>query len=68
VTKYVTPDLAYVVQIERVQAKVGGREDITPFALRTTMIFRPEEGEWKVAHRHADAITSPQPADSVIQE
>jgi hypothetical protein len=44
VAKYVTAELAYVVQIERLEAKVGGREDITPYALRTTMIFRPEEG------------------------
>jgi ketosteroid isomerase-like protein len=69
VAKYVTPELAYVVQIERVKAKVGGKEDVTPFALRTTMIFRPEEdGEWKVVHRHADPITTAQPAESVIQE
>ena len=68
VAKYVTAELAYVVQIERVEAKVGGREDITPFALRTTMILRPEDGEWKVVHRHADPITTPQAAESVIQE
>jgi ketosteroid isomerase-like protein len=68
VAKYVTPKLAYIVQIERIEAKVGAREDITPFALRTTMIFRPEDGEWKVVHRHADPITTPQPAESVIQE
>ena len=68
VSKYVTPELAYVVQIERLKAKVGGREDITPYALRSTMIFRPEDGEWKVVHRHADPITTPQPAESMIQE
>ena len=68
VAKYVTPELAYVVQIERAEAKVGGREKITPYALRTTMIFRPEDGEWKVVHRHADPITTPQPAESVIQQ
>jgi ketosteroid isomerase-like protein len=67
VAKYVTPELAYVVQIERVKAKVGGREDVTPFALRTTMIFRPEDGIWKVVHRHADPITTARPAESVIQ-
>src|SRR5215208_5679213 len=33
VAKYVTPELSYIVQIERVESKVGGREDITPFAL-----------------------------------
>jgi ketosteroid isomerase-like protein len=66
--KYVTPELAYVVWVERTRAKVGGREDIAPFALRVTMIFRPEEGTWKVVHRHADPITTPQPAESVLQE
>ena len=69
VAKHVTAELAYVVEIERAQAKLGAREDITPFALRATMIFRPEEdGTWKIVHRHADPITTPQPAESVIQE
>ena len=68
VEKHVTPELAYVVVIDQAEAKIGGREDITPFALCSTMIFRPEEGEWKVVHRHADFITTPQPAESVIQE
>ncbi|MDF2703040.1 MAG: hypothetical protein K0S10_1986 [Rubrobacteraceae bacterium] len=68
VAKNVTAELAYVVQIEHLEAKVGEREDITPYALRATMIFRPEDGTWKVVHRHADPITTPQPAESVIQE
>jgi len=58
----------YVVQIERARAKISGKEEITPYAVRSTMIFRPEEGEWKVVHRHADPITTAQPAESVIQE
>ncbi len=68
ISKLVTPELAYTVWIERVKAKMGGRQDVTPFALRVTMIYRPEEGEWKVVHRHADPITTAQPAESVIQE
>ena len=68
VAKHVTPELAHVVQIEHLESKVGGMEDITPYALRATMIFRPEAGTWKVVHRHADPITTPQPAESVIQE
>jgi ketosteroid isomerase-like protein len=67
VAKYVTPELAYVVWLERVKAKVGGREGIAPSALRATMIFRPEDGVWKVVHRHADPIITAQPAESVIQ-
>jgi ketosteroid isomerase-like protein len=68
IAKYVTPELAYVVEIERAKAKVGGREDITPYALRATMIFRPEDGVWKIVHRHADPITTAQSAESVIQK
>src|SRR5215208_4160469 len=67
--KYVSAELAYVVQMERAEAKIGAREEITPLAVRATMIFRPEEdGEWKIVHRHADPITTAQPAESVIQE
>src|ERR687898_1620710 len=68
VAKYVTPELAYVVQLERAKAKVGRREDIVSIATRATMIFRPEEeGTWKMVHRQADHITTAQPAESVIQ-
>ena len=68
VAKYVSVELAYVVQIERAEAKIGTREEITPLAVRATMTFRPEEdGEWKVVHRHADPIITPQLAESVIQ-
>jgi ketosteroid isomerase-like protein len=68
VAKYVTSELAYIVEVERYQTKVGGGEDITPVALRVTSIFRPEEGTWKIVHRHADPITTSQPAESVIQQ
>jgi ketosteroid isomerase-like protein len=68
VAKYVTTELAYVVQIEHLESKVGEREESTPYALRATMIFRPEDGTWKVVHRHADPITAPRPAESVIKE
>ena len=68
VAKYITPALAYTVEMDRMQAKVGGREDITPITVRVTTIFRSEDGTWKVVHRHADPITTPQPAESVIQE
>jgi ketosteroid isomerase-like protein len=68
VVKNVTSELAYVVQIERLESKVGQSEEITPYSLRATMIFRPEDGTWKVVHRHADPITTPQPPESVIHE
>jgi ketosteroid isomerase-like protein len=68
IEKHATAEFAYVVRVERAKAKVGGSDDIVPIALRVTMVFRPEEGTWKVVHRHADPITAPQPAESVTQE
>ena len=68
VSKYATPELGYVLEIERAKAKVSGREDMAPSSLRVTMIFRPEDGTWKVMHRHADPITTDQPIESVLHE
>jgi ketosteroid isomerase-like protein len=68
VQKWVTAELAYTVWLEHAEGKVGAREDVAPSTLRVTMIYRPEEGEWKVVHRHADPITTPRPAETVIQE
>lgn len=68
VTTFATPDLVCLVEFERYKAKVGGREDLTPIALRVTSVFRSEDGRWKLVHRHADPITTPQTAESVIQK
>ena len=68
VAKRVTPELAYVVWVERNRGKLGGREEVAPFDLRVTTIFRAEDGTWKIVHRHADPITTPRPAESVIRE
>ena len=68
VAKHVTPELAYAVEVERLKAKIGDREEIIPYALRVTVIPRPEDGIWKVVHRHAAPITATQPAESVIQK
>jgi ketosteroid isomerase-like protein len=66
--KHVTPELAYAVWVERSKARVGGRHDIGPFDLRVTLILRPEDGTWKVVHRHADSVTTDQPIEAVLKE
>jgi ketosteroid isomerase-like protein len=67
VAEYTTPDLAYIVEIERYEARVGGRDEMSSVVLRVTTVLRPEDGGWKIAHRHADPITTTQPTESVIQ-
>jgi ketosteroid isomerase-like protein len=63
-----TPELAYLIEIERFRAKVGGRKEPAELALRVTTIFRLEDGAWKVAHRHADPITTERAAESVLKQ
>jgi ketosteroid isomerase-like protein len=65
--KLVTPDLAYVVEVERLKAKIGGRQDVTPVTLRATSVLRPEGGAWKIVHRHADSISSAQAPETIIR-
>ncbi len=67
VAQYVTPDLAYIVEIERTRARLGTWEEIAPFGLRVTTIFRPEDGTWRVVHRHADDIITQRAAESVTK-
>ena len=65
VSRYSTPDLGYVVQLERAQARLAGNENMSPIALRVTMIFRREGDTWRVVHRHADPVTTPRPITTI---
>jgi ketosteroid isomerase-like protein len=47
-------DMAYTVGYEHTQATVNGEP--RTYSLRVTQIYRREDGEWKVAHRHADTV------------
>jgi ketosteroid isomerase-like protein len=64
VERFVSPELACVVQMEQAKAKFGASEDLTTYALRATILFRREEGAWKVAHRHADPLSAVEQAAS----
>jgi len=46
-------DLAYIVALEHTTTSVNGAP-AQPYVLRATTVFRREDGEWKVVHRHAD--------------
>jgi ketosteroid isomerase-like protein len=63
----VTPELAYLVEVERFRARVGGNPEVASGALRVTSILRREGDVWRIVHRHADPITSARPAESVLQ-
>ena len=54
--KYVAPEFAYIVQVERTNAKIGGADEFSSLVLRVTSIFRRENSIWKLLHRHVDYI------------
>ena len=66
VSRYATSELGYVLQIERHEGRlVDGAE--TVIALRVTLIFRREDGRWRIVHRHADPITTARPIATTLQ-
>ncbi len=68
ISKYITSELAFILEMEWQKVKIGGRQDISEAPLRVTMIFRPEGDTWKIIHRQADPIASPQTPESIIQK
>jgi ketosteroid isomerase-like protein len=68
VSEYASQDLGYMVWIERTRLKPGGAEEMRPVSLRVTTIFRREDGDWRIIHRHADPITIPRPIESIVTE
>lgn len=66
VAAFATAELGYIVEIERFRATLDGNAGSG--ALRVTTIFRLEDDGWRIAHRHADPITTPQAIESVLQK
>lgn len=56
-------ELAYLVQTEVIEARIGGRAERSRQALRATMVFRREPEGWRIVHRHADAQASVRPPE-----
>lgn len=56
IEKYVTDTMACVVEVESGEAKVAGSAEMTKISVRVTSLFRFEDGNWKLVHRHADPL------------
>jgi ketosteroid isomerase-like protein len=54
-------DLGFWTGLHHAQVSLEGRDRSVPMVLRTTEIFRRENGAWKLAHRHADLLKQSPP-------
>ncbi|MEV7663341.1 nuclear transport factor 2 family protein [Paenarthrobacter sp. NPDC089316] len=50
----VAGDMAYTAGLEHTSASLDGKP--RTYTLRATQVYRREDGEWKVAHRHGDTV------------
>jgi len=51
----VVGEMAYTAGLEHTTASIDGQP--RTYTLRATQVYRLEDGEWKVAHRHGDTVT-----------
>jgi ketosteroid isomerase-like protein len=51
-------DLAYTVGYEHTSVSIDGHP-VAPYTLRVTHVYRREDGEWRIVHRHG----GPPPVD-----
>lgn len=55
-----------LVEIEHDRAKLGANPDFAEFSARVTSVYEKIGKRWRLVHRHADPITSPRPAESML--
>lgn len=54
---YASPDMIVLATIERSHVEVGGLP-AQDWALRVTLVYRRDEGQWRLVHRHADPLAN----------
>jgi uncharacterized protein (TIGR02246 family) len=63
---YGNDTLVCLVEVEHDRAKLGASSDFAEFAARVTSVYENDGERWRLVHRHADPITTPRPAESML--
>jgi ketosteroid isomerase-like protein len=52
----VAPGLIVTTHIETTRVRLAGTEAPSEWSNRVTHVFRAEDGEWRLVHRHANRL------------
>ncbi|HEX3271636.1 MAG TPA: nuclear transport factor 2 family protein [Ktedonobacterales bacterium] len=63
----VSGDLAYTTGYEHTSVSWDG-VPLEPYILRVTHVYRRENGEWKIVHRHGDKVSADNEASAETTE
>lgn len=66
VAVYGSGDTVVLVEIENGRARLGNSPDFADFSARVTSVYQNTGTQWRLVHRHADPITSPRGAESML--
>ena len=55
ITTHVAGEFAFTVEVERMTRQVEGKTE--EMAIRATQVYRRENGQWRVLHRHGDMLS-----------
>lgn len=59
-------DTLVLVMVERQHGRVQGRPD-QDISLRVTHVYRRQDGDWLLVHRHADPLVDPMSLDQLSE-
>jgi lactoylglutathione lyase len=68
ISRQAGPDYGFVFEMERFESSLTNGRGVASGALRAIMIFRVEDGEWKLVHRQADTLTEFGATDDAIHQ
>ncbi|WP_310476471.1 nuclear transport factor 2 family protein [Sandarakinorhabdus sp.] len=66
VAVYGSADTVVLVEIENGRAKLGNSSEFADFSARVTSVYQRAGKQWRLVHRHADPITTPRGAESML--
>ena len=56
ITTVIAGEMAYTTDIETFRVRMDGMDAPTQWSNRVTHIFRLEDGDWRLVHRHANRL------------